>query len=372
LSFDLRESVRSIEGIGSSISAALSRIQVDAVLDLLHVDSDEIYDAVKSMTSHAAVRSWRSMASLLQVDEITPQWAEALVKGGVQSPEELMRRDLDDVAAIFRAAYESRIIPAAPSNAQIVRMMVDAAILQHTCSISGRVTDRKRSPLQEVRARIGWRSQVTDRNGIFHITRIPSDTGAPLIVERSGYAAVTVTRPFLVRDPSTIRMARFELPPEPAQTPRRGAALSEFDGDMLPEIRGVRIRAERMDGDLRGGDILVVNNFLERSPEVDLVSRFRSYVDGDIVVWVFRLPAAALPEGAKLRDEFKVDNGRLVPAQTDSVALYREKVARILRKQFAASPNPAGEAEFKALLENMVAFASSRGLLFVPTGGRHG
>ena len=115
---------------------------------------------------------------------------------------------------------------------------------------------------------------------------------------------------------------------------------------------------------MREHDVLVVHKFLKRTPVVDLVSLLKSYVDGDVIVWVFRVPMDRLPNGAKIGDQLVVKGTDLVPANMDTINVHRYKGQLRLKKHFAGVSDPTNSTEFRSLVKEMLEFTSEHSLFF--------
>src|SRR6476661_5465987 len=139
--------VSAIEGIGPSIENLLQPKGIYSVYDLLRVTSPALHGVVAGSASLRQVRSWRQMAALLEVATVTPQWAEALVKGDLTSTSELRRRDLSEVRTVFNDARDKKLIKDVPSDDQVAAMLADSALLDFLSRASlntVRTSDRSR------------------------------------------------------------------------------------------------------------------------------------------------------------------------------------------------------------------------------------
>jgi nucleotidyltransferase/DNA polymerase involved in DNA repair len=117
--------VTEIEGVGPSVTRALSRMRVHTVFDLLRCTPDQIRRAASHL-SFADAYGLRSAASLLQVRGMSGQWAEALVKGGVKSIDELQGKSSHEVLDLLRRARRRRIIRSLPTSSLLEQVLRDA------------------------------------------------------------------------------------------------------------------------------------------------------------------------------------------------------------------------------------------------------
>jgi hypothetical protein len=111
MSVDSNTSVTNIVGIGPVIAGKLNAAGVWSIFDMLAVSFADVYGPVRSIASATEVRNWIRMATLLQVAEVTPQLAEALVRHRVTTIEELQRNSVHQLHALFRFFTEFRERP---------------------------------------------------------------------------------------------------------------------------------------------------------------------------------------------------------------------------------------------------------------------
>jgi hypothetical protein len=136
--------------------------------------------------------------------------------------------------------------------------------------------------------------------------------------------------------------------------------LSELAGDVLP-AEFLEVREVVADSDhLRDGDVLVVNEFYEAAPDAKLVSRLRSYGGGDLLVNTFRIPLDILPQGVRLKDQFRVVGGGLVAVAMKPLDLHRYRIRLRAQRAFGGQAFPADldgrraylDALFRMLADN--------------------
>jgi uncharacterized protein DUF4332 len=367
MAVDIVTPVSAIEGIGPATAAALAQVGVWTVLDLVRVRFDVVHGAVRTLASTAEVRSWRRMALLLEVAEMTPQWAEALVKKKVEGIDELFRKRLDEIDALMRQAKEDAVIQDPPTTTQIAEMLKDAAVLCHTGVLVGTVFDSGWHPLPGAVIRVGPGQTKSDAHGHFRVFRIPLGKRTPLQISHPDHAALLVEQPRIATDVGVVGGQTFQLKPRSSETAAPGV-LSELDGDVLPATYR-RARQVSMAPDaLRAGDVLVVREFYSAAPDVQLVSRLKAYRDGDLLVYTVRLPVSRLPSGVQLKDQFRVVNGELVRVEMSPAQLQRLKLRLRLRKAFAGRPRPASDDERRAFVREALSFLTAHGYYRNPRG----
>jgi len=343
------EPVSSIEGIGPAAVTALASVKVYSVFDLLRGSIQAIHHAVHSLASENEVRSWRAMASLLEVADVTPQWAEALVRAGVTSVEILFSKSLEEIDTLMAAAMTQRIIQQVPTAAQISNMLQDAAVLQHSGSVTGTLHNTEGEPVANATVRIGSLEQQSDPRGRFRIVRIPLGTGLPLFIEHDNYIPRTIAAPPVSRDLAVIDGRVFVMTARPeaaaGSSEEPQTALSELDGDLLPVPKGQPLKSVELDAPgLRPLDVLKVYKLYERTPDAGLVSYFKSYEAGRFIVHTLKVPRSQLAD-VQLGDQFRVTDGALAKVELGPNELRRYKLRLRLRKKMAGRTVPTADSE---------------------------
>jgi hypothetical protein len=355
--------VSELEGIGPAIAEALRAIAIHTVFDLLRADARRIHAAVSSIASLAEVRRWRQMAALLEVDEVTAQWAEALVAAGVIGIHDLRGRGLDDLQSLFAAARERNAIPDVPSANQIADMLKDAALLDRSGALMGTARNVDGDPIAGVIVRAGGYRRTTDERGRFRLARLP--LGAPLGLHlwHPDYRDTLRT---LGRIPSvreihvlTVEMHRRTGAPQTAERP-----LAELEGDVLPVLNGQNIAAVEVPrGELRENDVLRLILLYANGTEAKLVSKLLEYREGEYRVRWARVPLAELPEAPVRREHYRLRNGRFVRIHMDGRKLDAYRRLLEVKRQAGQTPRLADPVQFDQALAERVRALKEAGLL---------
>jgi hypothetical protein len=339
--------VSAIDGIGPVIEAGLARLGVFVVFDLLRGTTEHLHSVVKSDASRENVESWKYQAALLQVQAVTPAWAAELVRAGVLSVDGLAMKSAGDLARILAAAPGAA---AAPTSDEIGEMLADANVLTYTGCIQGTVLDPKRKPIPDVTVKLGTVQTKTDARGRFRLLRIRLGTTLPLRLEHPDYRTQIVAPPPISEDVATIGARRFQL--KRGRTSKQ-PVLSELNGDVVPVPPGQSIRQRMVPAtELRKGDILLLREFYQNQLDVQLVSRFKTFEDGIVLIRTVRLPLSSLPADAAptVGDNFRWTGKKFVRIELTPSDLQREKVVRRLTKEFAGRPRPRTRKERAALI----------------------
>lgn len=97
--------VEEIEGIGETFREELKTHQVHDTRDLWHADVHRTADDLDIPTKTA--QRWRTMAELMAVSGIGPQYAELLARAGVDGIEDLAAREPDELVSEIQAKQET-------------------------------------------------------------------------------------------------------------------------------------------------------------------------------------------------------------------------------------------------------------------------
>jgi len=103
------ELVDRIEGIGSTYEERLAKAGIRTLYDLRHMDTDNVHKITS--ISLRLLKSWQSMAVLQRVEDITPQFSEALVKIEITDLEKLVGADPEQISDKLTELQKQRIIP---------------------------------------------------------------------------------------------------------------------------------------------------------------------------------------------------------------------------------------------------------------------
>ncbi len=326
--------VSAIEGIGPSIENLLQPKGIYSVYDLLRVTSPALHGVVAGSASLRQVRSWRQMAALLEVATVTPQWAEALVKGDLTSTSELRRRDLSEVRTVFNDARDKKLIKDVPSDDQVAAMLADSALLDFAGAITGTVKDRSGQPVPGVTVVAGSKDVTTDDRGRFRILRLPLSSTIPLTMTKQSFQTASIN--VSPSPTSMVRVDSFTLLPQIVTQPRPSGQTagnpSELRGDRLPPLQGQAVTSGKVPlSSLQPHDLLVVTEFKDDT-DAKLVSKLLEF-DGTrfAVHWVWA-PKASLPDGLAIGDYLiKTGTGyRKVTMNPRKLARYKAFLQRYM------------------------------------------
>jgi predicted flap endonuclease-1-like 5' DNA nuclease len=98
--------VLAIEGVGPQYAKQLHKAGIKGSDQLVHADPKEL--SAKTGIAEGLLRTWRSMATLLPVKGVGAQFAEVLVRTGIESVVDLANCDADKLNARINAVLESK------------------------------------------------------------------------------------------------------------------------------------------------------------------------------------------------------------------------------------------------------------------------
>ncbi len=226
-------------------------------------------------------------------------------------------------------------------------MMRDATILAHTGQLIGRINDDQGQGIADAKIRMGALRVRADQRGLFHLRGIPLGRDLPLVIGTPQGAQVRFGGPPVQKDFYLIGVHEFSLSSGKPLAADDDRLLSEWSGDQLPNPAEAESRVIRLDdGELREGDILLFLKVVA-SGDAELVSRFRAFQHGHIVVHTMRLPLSRLPRRVKTGQHFRVEHGELVPVRIDASRLHMLRKARQAIAAVADSlPPPVSATDF--------------------------
>ncbi|HJQ92668.1 MAG TPA: DUF4332 domain-containing protein, partial [Candidatus Thermoplasmatota archaeon] len=95
-----------LEGVGPVHAKQLRKAGVKSSEALIAADPKAL--AAKTTIAEGLIRTWRSMATLLPVKGVGPQYAEVLARTGIESLVDLANCDADKLTARIEALLESK------------------------------------------------------------------------------------------------------------------------------------------------------------------------------------------------------------------------------------------------------------------------
>ncbi len=345
-----------IEGIGPQIAARLADCGVYTIFDLLRASPPTIHAMVSDRASLEQAAAWRAMAVLLQVETMTTDWAEVLVQGGVMTPSELCARSHADLAQILADGRQAGLSPDELDTSTLEELRVDAAVLAHTGAVDVTLRDDAGAAVEGAEARVGGLTARSDPRGRFRIARIRLGQRQTLVVSHPDFRLLTHDLAVLNIDYRDVAVTVLQLERVAAGAAAQASTrLSEYDGDMLPELAADSFATEaRGAGELRDGDLLVLRSVYADGTTAQLTSKFLDWEDGRFIAISFRVPVAGLPAGSALHDHFILRAGAFTKVRMHATRLEIFKAMRRVQKRLSGRPRPQTAMEHDAALREYV------------------
>lgn len=323
--------VDAIEGIGPSIKLALAGGGIHHVSDLL-IHTPEFLDAlVGNISSREQIRRWRTMALFLQAEGMTAQWAEALARQDVDGFERFIGLEMHEVAQCFDAAVALAIISEPPAPAELYALCREICRLHYGAKAQGFLGTPGGMPIANAEVRIGRHTATSNAQGYWQLNGL--DAGYPqlLTIIADGYADLIVQDVPLSTDdwaaaPQHLTLQAGDSAP---------MTWDEYDGGVLPSIASYTPEVERHDeGELRDNDVFVVHELYGRSAHARLVSVFRAFSRGRLIVRVYKVALARLPGPVEPGRYYALRRGAFQPRNCtsynlDDVRALRRKIVRL-------------------------------------------
>jgi hypothetical protein len=268
---------------------------------------------------------------------MTGQWAEALVKGGVDTLEELLAKKLDQLTAIFEKARAGRLIATAPDGATLLEIAKDAAAVFHGGQCMGTVLSTDGRPVRDAVVTVGGRTTETDERGRYRLIRIPAASSHYLKIERAGYRTLFEPDFEVAYDCRAVGAQYRTL--APSETQHQTPEIDEYDGDELPGLSSYRtVSRPFAQEEIRQGDVFRVHELYASSQHAKLVSIFRAYRAGDLIVRHVKVDLSRFTETPAKGDLYRYQNGAFVKGSNTTRAIERHRALRKLGRNLREYP----------------------------------
>ena len=353
MSRHLDDPLGSLAGVSAGAASKLRRAGFFVVGDLLRASSAQLRSIAGARVTASDARRWRSIASLLQVEGLSPAAARALFQGGVESVDTLHEQSFETLATMLETASRREGLARMPTPADIAAVQRDSAVISHCGAVAGTVRSSDGKPVSGVEVRCGPVSVTTDRRGRFRLLRIPLRSRRHAILLRHPRFGVTVVDPApVVPDCRAVRLTTLVL--SAAGTGGGARVLRERDGDRLPPFSGLPVREERIAlSDVDPRDLFILRRLPSSGTEAELLSRFRSFADGEFIVTVCPVPRRGLPRDARAGDHFRLEQGKLARVRVSNAGLAFRRQLRQVTGALGRRPRPRTPMEHAAALRDL-------------------
>jgi len=324
---NLTSEVDAIEGIGPKTKSQLNTHNIHTLLDLIAESPGELHEKVDGLASEEEIRQWLNMAAFMQMDAVSGQFAEALIKGGVKSISEIALKPKAQLEEIFNNASSNRIIPEAPNSDTIFEMIREATILTFSQTYLGKLIDESGNAVANASVKVYYQQATTNSNGYFRLFGLMSSEDKLLIQTEEGVHHCFDGYP-ISRYADNIQVDFLELNSESEVAQE---FLSEYDGHTLPPTGSYPIRTNTTKtDDLRKGDLFLVRSIKPEKNEITLQSIYNEFDGSQFTVQLFKYPMEDLNITIAERDYVRLHFGKLKKVKGDrSMVKYWKQIHRI-------------------------------------------
>lgn len=313
-----------VEGIGEGRARLLREARITSLADML-ARGPRVVHQLLSGTSPKQVVRWFAATLLLQVEDVDPQLAEALVDGGVSTIKQLATCGLQTLERAVASAREAGKIREAPSLYQLAAIQRDAATLRGKGIAQGRVLQADSgAPLPNLRVSVGRLAAVTDPEGRFILSGVPTETRTATL-EVPGRGRVSVR--LVVRSGPYVPTITYRAPAPAA--PRRGP-VRESEGALIWLGRDSRLRL--IDSELAvlpdNTYVLVAN--IRRDGRARLLHLYRHKIQAEVRAERVHVDAVVLPEGTRAGEVLRYHAGALTRTDLTLLDVARRKLQPIV------------------------------------------
>jgi hypothetical protein len=353
MSRHLDDPLGSLAGLSAGVASKLRRAGLFVVGDLLRVSSSQLRSIAGARVRASDARRWRSIASLLQVEGLSPAAARTLFQSGVESIDTLHTQSFEALATVLETASRREGLARMPTPADIAAVQRDSAVISHCGAVAGTVRTSDGKPVSGVEVRCGPARVTTDRRGRFRLLRIPLRSRCHAILLQHPRFGMTVVDPApIVPDSRAVSLTTLVLG---AAGPGGSArVLRERDGDRLPPFNGLPVREERISlSDVDPRDLFMLRRLPASGTEAELLSRFRSFAAGEFIVIVCRVPRRGLPRDARAGEHFRLEQGKLARVRVSDAGMAFRRRLRQVTGVLGKRPRPRTPMEHAAALRDL-------------------
>jgi hypothetical protein len=327
--------VTAIEGIGSVTEQRLAAADIFTVNDLLSCTVEQIHAQVKHITSLKQVEKWQMMARLAQINAMSLQWAEGLVRGNIETIEELAFQTVDHIRSVLTKAYNEGFTPDVPSVDNVIEIVRDDLRIHYTGSLNLTVRTPDGGVLSGAMVFTGGSNAKTDARGRARVIRIPLGQPTTLRVEHPNYGLLVLHDVLVSSDPFSLHVLEVVVPRRGDENDADAKALSEYAGDVLGAASNAPYRAvTHSENDLRDGDLLLVSYFYTVSADLKLVSLLRDYIAGEVVVYQYRVSCAAFDVKPTIKGLYIFKDGKFLRLRSNRRVIHLYRIIKSCEKIF--------------------------------------
>jgi Domain of unknown function (DUF4332)/Carboxypeptidase regulatory-like domain len=321
-----RHDIAEIEGIGPSRAAALRRLGIRTTEDLLLRSEKHLRVLLRNVPRFPLnrLREFLAHATLMQINGVTGQHAEALYRAGYKRLDHLAAPDPATVARALDAAVAQNLIPESADAKTVMRWQKRALFIAYTGSLAGTVTDGEK-PVAGATVICGFEHAETDEGGNFYLPAVPAGKHQ-VIVKAEGFKRSAHR---LTVRPDSAPKYRFKITPGADERP----VIDESQGGRITSFRAddTVVFENKTLADLPDGAPLIFRERYKRGGKVRLIGAHRRREGDRIIVPRLVVPASLVEADAAPGDLYYAEGGRLRKGRKSIGALRKGMLLRQLR-----------------------------------------
>jgi hypothetical protein len=304
----LLESPSVIEGIGPQHTKALAGAGVETIADLFAARARKVARLLPGL-SHAQVGALFCAATLLRVEGVTPDLAEAFVAAGIRSVASLADAGLQTLENAARTARAANRLHEDFSLYRLSELQRNAWRTRDAGMLAGRVLDKTGQPIDGAVISIGRQKMTTDTTGRYAFDRVPAGR-VDTEIQLPGRARALHLAPRQIEAARLLGPIVHTVGDPPAQ-PLAVVALDELDGVLIAPSAHTDSREVTLPlGEFRQGTHFLLREISGNTAR--LLSLYKKRRDDVILIDRLQVPTSELPAGAKTGDVLILDSGKLV------------------------------------------------------------
>lgn len=260
----------------------------------------------------------------MQIDAITPNYAEVFLKKGIDHIYLIRKMTFTELNEMFIQAREDGYLNDLPTNNEIADILTEASSLGQVQFILGRLVGTNNEPVHNAIISNKSFETKTNTNGFFkaaYLSKEPFNVSLPNETE-------FVIRQFATNfDPEVSFVQTFNI--ANLEEIKQDKILSEFKGDQLPEISNYPVREELTHVDtFKEGDILLFRQLYKDQNYIKLQSIFNAFDGKTFITNTYKCPASILKSNFNIGDYLLFANGTFTKIKGSRSNILRWKKLR--------------------------------------------
>ena len=301
-------SVIEIEGVGKTYAKKLANVEIYTIGDLVFIDPEIEYTRLDSEIPLPNLKKWKSMATFMQVPGINNQFAEALVRSGVLTLEDLFNPSPSGIVKKIEDAYKKKIVPKKVDLLTVVEWQKEAIKLSYTSSINGLVFDSKtKNPIKGATVSCFDKITATNKQGEFVLNLIPYGERS-ISVEKKNYYDFKMKIDIGLR-PSKLKLFVTKSP-DGFSSPVHASEYESQHVNVAPD--DTLIMKQKDLSEIPDGAYLQIMKFYKRKPMAKLFSLSKYKIGQKVFIDIVKVDRSLIPKGVEERSILRKEKRGLV------------------------------------------------------------